>query len=322
MQSKGVSNMQRSMVIIFGPTGVGKSAAAELLAESVPSEIINMDVGQFYVPLTIGTAKPAWQQSPIPHRLFDIIHEPRSISVAEYRDTVITQLESAWSLKRLPILVGGSGFYLMSLFYPPRAGSGQEISVTSGTWQELNELDPERAKKIHPHDTYRINRALAIVKSTGKKSSMYRPIFEPIAPFTLIEFVRERPDLYDRINTRTVSMIEQGWLDEVARLRNTPWEDFLKQKKLIGYDDILHYFEGPQTTQERTRLIQVIQQKTRHYAKRQMTFGRMLFSHLAEEQAYISKTESSLHVFNLTLSPVNLYINQLLRNPLISRYHL
>ena len=308
------------LLCIFGPTGVGKSDLAEQVAQILPAEIINMDVGQFYVPLTIGTAKPAWQQSSIPHRLFDIIHEPRHLSVTEYRDLVLTIAASIWQQDKVPILVGGSGFYLFSLFYPPRGGTSQESHEVTGTWQDLYDLDPERASRIHPHDFYRINRALRIVHETGKRSSLYQPHFEPIAPFIITMVTRERKDLYQRINTRAQQMINAGWIDEVERLRDTPWERFLLTKKLIGYDDIIHHLNKPPALRDDTMLINTIQQKTRQYAKRQLTFERMVYKKLLQEDAFIAKTKSSIDRCNLTLSAVDLYIDQLLQHPLISPY--
>ena len=306
------------VIIIFGPTGVGKSDIAQSLASFLPIEIINMDVGQFYAPLSIGTAKPAWQQSSIPHHLFDIIAEPKNITVAEYRDLVIDQVRTVWQHKKIPVLVGGSGFYLMSLFFPPEAAKTDQ--VTQGTWQDLNELDPARAAKIHPQDIYRIQRALSIIKTTGRLPSVYQPHFDPIAPFIITELVRERQDLYDRINGRTKVMMQLGWQNEVEKLLNTEWELYLQQKKLIGYDDIISYLKSEEDKRNYDQLIATIAQKTRHYAKRQLTFGRMLIARLKEQYAFMQSSKSSVEVFNLTLSDVDLYINQLLHHPLVVNY--
>jgi tRNA dimethylallyltransferase len=312
------NNNQHFIIALFGPTGVGKSDAAELLAPYLPIEIINMDVGQFYTPLSIGTAKPAWQTSVIPHRLFDIIQEPQSLTVAKYRDLLLTEIKSLWSRGSIPLLVGGSGFYLMSLLYPPEAN--KSLSEPTGTWHDLHGLDPERASKIHPKDQYRIKRALAIIQDSGLKPSALKPHFNPIAPFIILDFQRERAELYQRINERTHSMMEQGWMKEVERILDTPWQSFLERKKLIGYDDIIHYLLKPSQDRDYQKLVQTIQQKTRNYAKRQLTFSRKLFSQISQEQAYMQATKSSLIGCNLTLSPINLYINQLLRHPLIQTY--
>src|SRR5690606_25684719 len=127
-----------------------------------------------------------------------------------------------------------------------------------------------RAKKINHNDRYRIVRALGIYKSTGKKPSEFEPIYEPIGSLYGIFCVRDRKDLYDRINKRTGSMLEAGWMQEVESLLGTEWENFLIDKKIIGYDDIITYFKGLKNQKTYEELVSVIQQKTRNYAKRQI----------------------------------------------------
>ena len=108
------------ILVISGPTAVGKSNLAERLAAMFPAELIIGDMGQCYTPFTIGTAKPDWRNSPIPHHLFDILDEPRNITVVEYYHKVQQTLTDIWQRNRLPIIVGGSSFYLASLFFPPK----------------------------------------------------------------------------------------------------------------------------------------------------------------------------------------------------------
>ena len=104
-------------LIIYGPTGVGKTDLALDLAQHIPIEIINMDMGQFYTPLSIGTAKPDWKNSPVPHHLFDIINEPRNFTVSEYRILFYKKVGEIIERGNLPVVVGGSGFYLHSLLF-------------------------------------------------------------------------------------------------------------------------------------------------------------------------------------------------------------
>ncbi len=117
--------MEKFILIIFGPTGVGKTACADHIAKSQPIEIINMDMGQLYTPLTIGTAKPDWQSSPVTHHMFDIINDPVNFTVAEYRSKVAALVQEIWQRNKLPVLVGGSGFYVRSLLFPPQVPSPQ-----------------------------------------------------------------------------------------------------------------------------------------------------------------------------------------------------
>ena len=177
-------------------------------------------------------------------------------------------------------------------------------------WDELNTIDPERAQEIHPQDAYRIKRALAIWHKTGKKPSEFKPIYEPIASYRLLFLTRDRQELYRRINERVNSMIDEGWLDEVQELKGTDWENFLKRKKLIGYDDILNYLDASKP-ESKEKLIETIAQKTRNYAKRQLTFWKMLEKKLAP----LSKKDlqSILETVNLTDTDIGLYIKRLIK---------
>ena len=161
------------MLVVYGPTGVGKTDFALAIAERVPSEIINMDVGQFYTPLSIGTAKPDWKHSAVAHHLFDIIDTPANFTVTEYRSLLYKTIKEVRDRGRLPILVGGSGFYLHALLFPPQAAIPDvDISelypVETNLWQKLYDIDPERALHIDKSDEYRIKRALEYLACNRK----------------------------------------------------------------------------------------------------------------------------------------------------------
>lgn len=263
------------VLIITGPTGVGKTDLSIDMAQKLSGEIINIDSGQFYEPLSIGTAKPDWKNQPIEHHLFDIITNPVDFTVHEYRDIVIKKIKEIQAKGKLPILVGGSGFYIQSLFFPPQAvtinkpRAQQELN----SWQKLYEIDPVRANAIQKNDTYRIDRALDIWRTTGQKPSEYIPEYSPEFDFEIVIVTRDRERLYQRINDRVEQMFAQGWFNEVSSL-NSNWKQFLKAKKLIGYDDILRYSESESSDYD--ALVETIKQKSRNYAKRQLTFFRML----------------------------------------------
>lgn len=274
---------KNQILIITGPTGVGKTDLVLKLASGRPCEIINIDIGQFYKPFAIGTAKPDWQNELIPHHLFDILDTPRSLTVHEYRNIVLQEINKVLACDKLPILVGGSGFYIQSLLFPLQdlaTAQSENIeffnSKEGDMWQTLYEIDPDRAESIDRQDEYRIKRALDIWQKTGRKPSDCLPQFDPPCDFTFLVVDRDRDDLYQKIDQRVIEMMEQGWIDEVKKIKNTQWEDFLKIKKLIGYDDILKYLNTDY--KDRDMLIENIQQKTRKYAKRQLTFFRMLNS--------------------------------------------
>jgi tRNA dimethylallyltransferase len=296
-------------VIIYGPTGVGKSDFALKLASNVPSEIVNIDLGQLYIPLTIGTAKPNLTKTDIPHNLFDILSDPIDFSVVEYRKILKEKLQEIWGKKKIPILVGGSSFYVKSLFFPPLKIEENypkkiDYDKEQDLWDVLYKIDPKRASKIEKTDLYRIKRALAIWEKSGKLPSEFMPEYEPIAKdFLILHLTRDRNNLYERINKRTIEMLRDGWIEEVENILNTNWVDFLRNKKLIGYVDILDFLDNKITKKE---MIENIQKKTRNYAKKQETFWRMLEKKLQE--VGIGK---ELKTINLTSDNVNLYIKQL-----------
>lgn len=295
-------------IIIFGPTAVGKSALAEQLGTQLPIEIINMDMGQLYTPLTIGTAKPTWQQSPIPHHMFDVINEPRNYTVIEYNARVIPLMREIQERGNIPVLVGGSAFYLKSLLFPPTMAEESAQSPDAqrtGTWDELHAIDPERAIHIHPHDTYRINRALSIWYTTGKKPSTLVPHFNPPADCKLIMVTRDRTQLYERINMRVEQMVDEGWVAECERLLGTPWESCIESKGIIGYREMIAVAAQRSSIKE---AVPVIAQQTRNYAKRQHTFWRMLHKKIMDST---SDRRVVLEEANLTLLDLDLYISQL-----------
>ncbi len=298
--------------ILFGPTGVGKSDLAQKIAQSVPAEIVNMDVGSFYTPLTIGTAKPDLQSSTVAHHLFNVLDEPKNFTVVEYRELLLKTLENIWQRGKMPIVVGGSAFYLKSIFFPPEMDSAVPAFEHSGPddqlWDELNKIDPDRAAHIHKNDIYRIKRALDIWRATGKKPSEYAPVYKPLSPFHLVFLTRDREQLYKRINVRVEKMLEQGLIEEVRPFVGTAWESFLQEKKLIGYNEILDYLASEQTDQDLKQAISMIQQRTRNYAKRQETFWRMLAKQLKDELGDGSHFEQ----VNLTSADLDLYIKDLL----------
>ncbi len=296
--------MKKEVLIITGPTGVGKTDFVDKVASCMPAEIVNLDLGQFYEPFGIGTAKPDWKSQSVTHHLFDIVKTPHNYTVFQYRSIVIEKIKEIWARGKLPILFGGSGFYLLSLFFPPLEGSEINDVEASTSWQELQRLDPGRAAQIDKNDSYRIQRAISIAKS-GKVPSQLKPKFDPFCSAKIIVLNRDRDNLYERINKRTLEMLAEGWVEEVGKLSGE-WQQFLMDKKLIGYDDVIKYLNKEIS---KDKLIEVIRKKTRNYAKRQLTFFRMLERKLKEE---VNPSHTvSVDWLDLTLSDLDLYIKQL-----------
>jgi len=306
----------RTMIIICGPTGVGKSDFAQMLAQQISGEIVNMDLGQFYTPLSIGTAKPNWRKATVAHHLFDILDTPTNFTVVQYRERLLATCNDLWNRKVQPIVVGGSMFYLKSLFFPPIADTDDVASSvsTESTWEDLNAIDPERAAALHKHDTYRINRAMEIWRTKGIKPSQYQPTLNMPCNAIILYVTRNRDDLYARIDKRVIMMMKEGWLDEVRPLCNTQWEAFLHEKKLIGYNELLTYLKAADSEHDFNETIRIIQQRCRHYAKRQETFWRGLQKMLKVSYEGLKTPEHTLEIdtVNLTLWDDDLYIKQLL----------
>jgi tRNA dimethylallyltransferase len=268
-------------IVLYGPTAVGKTDFSLELARKINAEIINMDVGQLYEPVSIGTAKPDWKNSDVVHHLFDVLKDPRNFTVVEYVLRVKQLFSDIWQKGKMPLLVGGSGFYLHSLLFPithAQSNTDFVLDDESVSWDLLHLLDPERAKTIHPNDTYRISRALSLYKKTNKTLVSLVPQFSPVASCRVIYLSRETSELNNRIHQRTEIMFNEGFISEVRNLLGTPWETFMLQKKLIGYNEVICYLKNQPI--EGGNVLQALKhemiKRTRHYAKRQRTFWRYL----------------------------------------------
>ena len=167
------------------------------------------------------------------------------------------------------------------------------------SWENLHAIDPVRAQAIHKNDTYRIERALDRWSQTGQLPSQQGALYKPPFEYTILYVTRSRSELYERINQRVLAMLNDGLLAEIAPLCNTPWEPFLKNKKIIGYSDFLD------DTLNMNEKVAQMQQRTRNYAKRQETFWRSLKQRLLrlDEGARILE-------FNLTSDNLDLYLKQ------------
>ena len=279
------------VILISGPTATGKSDFAIKLADTLPVEIVNADIGSFYTHLAIGTAKPDWQSSKFPHHFFDVIDDATSWTAPQFREKLEVLIQEIWSRGNIPVIVGGSAFYIQAFFYKnhtlelPAAELIESLEEQSSQdlWEQLNAIDPDRAAKIDPNDQYRLVRALAIWKTQGQKPSDFQPIFAPIAPFYFITLTRDRDQLYDMIDQRVLQMMNAGWLAEVRSLvDDEQWLEFMLKKKMIGYDLLAQYLLGYQSEQSLEEIVSLIQQRTRNYAKRQITFLKKLQSSVIE----------------------------------------
>jgi tRNA dimethylallyltransferase len=330
MKKNSRSSASNIRVFVCGATGVGKSSFAESLATHCCGEIINADVFQMYTPLSIGTAKPDLSSVMVPHHLFSFLDSPINYSVTEYKKIALQTIDLVESNNKIPCIVGGSGFYLYSLFFPPCEHISSPAACPSSpasihtscahenltatcplpslthktfTHDDLYAIDPKRAGEIHPSDTYRIQRACEIFFSHGVLPSTCAPQFQNIEGATVFFVERDIQELYSIIDMRVDSMLQSGWLQEAANL-SVEWCDFVKRKNVLGYPQLLDVIDKKMSFED-ARLY--IKQITRNYAKRQMTFNRRFLKKLQENNVIV-------HTINLTLSSSDLYIKQYCRD--------
>ena len=265
--------------LVVGPTGIGKTDFAEKLALEQGGEIINADLGQMYTKLTIGVAKPNWQASPIVQHMFDILDKPVNYTASDWRQALVKLIGKINGSGKPVIIVGGSHFYIQSLLFPPQAMPKITVKA-SGTWQQLQAIDPQRAAVINPNDQYRIERALAIYHATGRKPSEFEPVYNPPWPhhwpYQLIVLSRTADDLKQRLALRYQLMIKDGWWQEAKALKGTDWEEFVCKKGFIGYQELMAAPNGS-CVQE-----QIVQQ-TWQYARQQQKFIKALINKLSAQ---------------------------------------
>ena len=275
-------NEDKSVLVICGPTGAGKSEAGLILAERIGGEIISADAFQFYRGLDLGTAKPTvLERKKVPHHLIDCLSPEEKSDAHRYAEKVRLLVPEIIGRKKIPILVGGSGLYLRAVLdgffeVPDQAAVLEARKELFGVGPEeilsrLNRVDPEAAARIHPNDTYRLGRALEVYLATGKPISALRRQNTRFAyPFRLFGVHRKREELYRRINQRVEDIFAAGFPAEVKALRER--HNFaLPAFEAIGYRETAAYLSGEISLPEAKS---IIKQKTRNYAKRQLTWFR------------------------------------------------
>jgi tRNA dimethylallyltransferase len=273
------------VLVILGPTCVGKTQVSLKLADILKGEIVSFDSRQIYQCMDIGTAKPTKEERErIPHHLIDVILPDQKFSAADYgkkaREIITRIIEKG----KQPIAVGGSGLYLNALtqgfFQGPPADEDIREKLKreaqkkgqDSLYDRLNNVDPQAAERIHPHDLVRIVRALEIYELTGKPISEcqkngYYEIF-PIS-FLKIGLTLERSKLYQKINRRVMDMVEKGLLREVKGIIDSGYARELKAFKTVGYREMILHLSGYLAFEDAIEKIKI---NTRRYAKRQMTW--------------------------------------------------
>ena len=280
--------MKQPLIIIAGPTAVGKTALSVALTKRIGGEIVSADSMQVYRGMDIGTAKVMKEETcGVPHHLIDVLDPKDPFNVMTFRSMVKDAVRGIASRGNVPVLVGGTGFYIQSVLYDVqfeedasseelRKELEQEAAVLGAEkmHERLRALDPDAAEAIHPNNIKRVIRALEYCLSTGRKISVHnREQRERTSPYSFLFYVltMDRAALYQRIDLRVDQMMEQGLLAEVKRLRDEGVTSDMVSMQGLGYRQIFDYLEGIATLDE---AVERIKRETRHFAKRQLTWFR------------------------------------------------
>jgi tRNA dimethylallyltransferase len=273
------------IVVICGPTGVGKTSVAVELAQHFSGQIIGADSMQVFRYMDIGTAKPtAEEQARVKHHMIDIIDPDESFDAARYAELAGMKIFELDRQKITLFVVGGTGLYIKALLHGLFNAEVFDPGVRRRLKQEadaqgiecllerLRRLDPESAKRLHPNDRYRIVRALEVVETTGNPISRYhREHGFSEQPFEALKIAlnMDRPGLYARINQRVDAMISAGFLEEVKSLLARGYSAGLKSMQSIGYRHMVDFIQGRLSWEA---CVRTLKRDHRRYAKRQLTW--------------------------------------------------
>ena len=273
--------MIKKILGIAGPTAVGKTEIAKIISKSIDGQIISADSMQIYKGLDIGTAKASVaEMDGLSQNLIDIIEPNQTFSSFDYGIAASECVENAFSSGRLPIVVGGTGFYFDALLYPLTYADENKNEIRAQLKELKNEkgeeylyalleqIDPDSAKSIHPNNVVRVMRALEIFYSTGRKKSEYVLQQNPKYENEIYVLSLPRDILYERINKRVDIMISCGLVNEVENLIKVYGKN-CQCFSAIGYKEIIEYFDGKCTLDD---AIDAIKQGSRNYAKRQISY--------------------------------------------------
>ncbi len=280
--------LQKPLIILTGPTSVGKTELSIALAKAVNGEILSADSMQVYKQMDIGTAKITQEEmAGVPHYLIDELNPDEEFNVVRFQQFAKKYMQQIYDKNKIPILVGGTGFYIQAVLY--------DIDFTQNDTddsyrQELERLlqeqggdylyamlkstDPESAALIHPNNSKRVIRALEFAKLTGDKISEHnREQRNRTSPYNYCYFVlnKDREKLYKSINQRVDNMLQEGLLEEVKRLAAQGYTRELVSMQGLGYKELLSYLDRECSLEE---AIEILKRDTRHFAKRQLTWFR------------------------------------------------
>lgn len=275
------------LVILTGPTAVGKTKLSIALAKAIGGEIISADSMQVYRHMDIGSAKIRLEEMEgIPHYLVDVLEPWEEFHVVRFQQMAKEAMKKIREHGHIPILVGGTGFYIQAIvkdidFTENEASPYREeltrLAEEKGAdflYEKLQKVDPKSAQIIHAHNVKRIIRALEFYQMTGKKISEHnKEQREKSSPYQFTYFVLqdERTKLYKRIEARIDEMLQDGLIEEVTALKEMGLKRGMVSMQGLGYKEILAYLDGECTLEE---AVEILKRDTRHFAKRQITWFR------------------------------------------------
>ncbi len=277
----------KPLVAIVGPTAVGKSHIAVLVAKALGTEVLTADSRQVYRGMDIGTDKPsAGERQGVPHRLIDLVDPDQPFNTGEFRRHAVAEITRLHHEGKVPLLVGGTGLYVRTVLRglwegPPadwefRRRLARDADANGADWlyRQLVQVDPESASRLHPNDHAKVIRALEVFHLLGRPLSEEhkRHAFadRPFAPL-LIGLTRERPSLYRRVDDRVELELAKGLVEETRSLMSKGYGRDLGSMKGLGYKQMAGYLAGDYDYEEAVRRLK---RDTRHFAKRQLTWFR------------------------------------------------
>ena len=276
------------ILILVGPTAVGKTSTSIKVAKKLNGEIISSDSMQIYKYMNIGTAKVTKEEMQgIKHYMIDEIYPDEKFSVSDFQERANSYIKDIYNRKKLPIVVGGTGLYINSLVYDldfTKAISNKEFRKKCENdikkygneylYEKLKIIDPDSLDRIHLNDTKRIIRALEIYYETGKPMSIYYKKFRKpnhLYKIAMIALNIDRKELYNRIDLRVDLMLEKGLIDEVKSLLKKGYNETLTSMQGLGYKEVIKYLNNQYDYKEAVR---VLKRDSRRFAKRQLTWFR------------------------------------------------
>lgn len=274
----------KNVIIISGPTAVGKTKLSIEIAKKLDSEIISADSMQIYKGMDIGTAKIKTEEMQgIKHHLIDIVNPNENYSVHDFQRMAYEIMDDLFSKGKIPIIVGGTGLYIDSLIYDydflsvkPDYQLREELdkiyqSNPQDLLYRLLKISPENYSHLSINDKKKIIRAIEVYEKSGKLISYQRKLYEGDIDYQLYVLTDNREDLYNRINSRVDLMLEMGLVNEVSDLLNSGVSDQAQSMKAIGYKEVVEHLKG---NLDYEIMVDKLKQNSRHYAKRQLTWFR------------------------------------------------